>query len=92
MHIARKEFFSITNFSYCIFISESDRLAVSHLRPNHFSEAQRSKAKFILGVRNPKDAMVSLFYHLQKDLDFELKSSWDDFFQHYSSGKRKNKV
>lgn len=59
---------------------DSGRVAITHLRPAHLSEDQKAKAKFILVIRNPKDAAVSMYYHLLKERTIELKGSWDQFF------------
>ena len=70
-----------------LFLSDSNRLGLSHLRPAQFSESQKAKAKFVLGLRNPKDTAVSMYYHSKADVDIHLQGSWDDFFQLYIEGK-----
>lgn len=64
---------------------ETRRVAITHLRPAQLSDSQTAKAKFILGIRNPKDAAVSLFHHIRKELTVQFQGSWDQFFDLYAS-------
>ena len=66
------------------FLADTRRLAITHLRPDQVSESQKDNAKFIIGIRNPKDAAVSMFCHFHKDPIIQLQGSWDQFFELYS--------
>lgn len=72
--------------------SETGRLAISHLRPSYLSESQKSNAKFILGIRNPKDAAVSMFHHFRKDLGIQLQATWDQFFELFTENQGKTDI
>ena len=56
---------------------------MTHLRPAQLSESQKAKAKFILGIRNAKEAAVSMFHHFRKELPIQLQGSWEQFFELY---------
>ena len=66
---------------------ESRRIALSHLRPAYFSDSHKTKAKFILAVRNPKDVAVSMFYHFRKAVDVEIQATWDQFFELFANNQ-----
>ena len=48
-----------------------------------------NRRKIVHMIRNPKDVMVSLYYHAQKDIMLDLKVSWNDFFEVWMDGKSK---
>ena len=68
---------------------DTRRIAITHLRPEHISESQKANAKFIIALRNPKDAAVSMMYHYQKDPSIRLQGSWDQMFELYISKQGK---
>ncbi|KAL4237478.1 Sulfotransferase domain [Mactra antiquata] len=60
----------------------------SHFTANHIPDQFFQKgSKTIVIVRNPKDAMVSMFHHLQKAVQINTKMSWDYFYEIYSTGE-----
>lgn len=66
---------------------ERNRLVVSHLWPQHLSENFQTNGKFILQLRNPKDAAVSMFYHFRKSKEVRLQCSWADFIELFGRGQ-----
>ena len=58
------------------------RLMKSHLPAKFFQETlSKSKTKFIIGMRNPKDMMVSNYHFYRSNEAYNLfKGSWDEFF------------
>ena len=62
------------------YFSEATRVAITHLRPVQLSDAQAANAKILFGIRNPKDAAVSMFHHIRKELTIQLQGTWDQFF------------
>ncbi|KAL4216984.1 sulfotransferase 1 [Mactra antiquata] len=64
------------------------RMRSSHLRPNRLPVSYyQNGSKIIVVVRNPKDAMVSMFYHLKNAPQFDFKMTWDLFFTVYTRGE-----
>nr|XP_033793849.1 sulfotransferase 6B1-like [Geotrypetes seraphini] len=66
----------------------SPRLLVTHLHYDNIPKSIfKNKTKKLVVFRNPKDAAVSLFYFYNNSPMFPSYSTWDEFFQHYMSGK-----
>ena len=66
----------------------SPRIMASHLRPNFFGEAiQKSTARFIVGMRNPKDVAVSYFnFHRAMGVLGKFSGTFDEFFSLFIKG------
>ena len=66
----------------------SPRVMSSHLRPNFFGEAiQKSSARFIIGMRNPKDVAVSYFnFHRTMGCLGKFSGTFDEFFNLFMKG------
>ena len=64
----------------------SRRIELTHLRPAYFSESHKGRAKFIFGVRDPKDAAVSIYHHFRKDVAIKLQATCDQFFALLAQG------
>ena len=63
-------------------------IAKTHL-PISFAEnmLKLKKPKIIVGLRNPKDALVSFYHYSRSNVALGLfKGSWDEFFELYRSG------
>ncbi|KAK2138403.1 hypothetical protein LSH36_3123g00016 [Paralvinella palmiformis] len=62
-------------------------IEMTHLRSETFRmEIEKGKVKVIIGIRNPKDTLVS-FYHFYR-MTYNLgnfSGSWDDFFELYKT-------
>ncbi|KAK2170009.1 hypothetical protein LSH36_5g16027 [Paralvinella palmiformis] len=62
-------------------------LIKTHLRSDIYqSQIEAGKVKIIVGIRNPKDTLVSLyhFYRMNSNLG-NFKGTWDDFFELYKT-------
>ena len=57
-------------------------LLVSHLHAKYFGQQLEANVKFVVVIRNPKDALVS-FYHFYRAnaLLGNFSGSWDEFFE-----------
>ena len=66
----------------------SPRIMASHLRPTFFGEAiQKSSARFIVGMRNPKDVAVSYFnFHRAMGVLGKFSGTFDEFFSLFIKG------
>ena len=58
------------------------RVIHSHLPAKYFGEQLDANVKFVVVIRNPKDALVS-FYHFYRSNELlgNFSGSWDDFFE-----------
>ena len=67
----------------------SPRIMVSHLRPNFFGGSlQKSSARFIVGMRNPKDVAVSYFNYYRASASLgKFTGSFDEFFSMFIKGE-----
>ena len=65
------------------------RIMSSHLSINFFGEAiQKSSARFIVGIRNPKDVAVSYFnFHRTMGCLGKFSGTFDEFFSLFIKGE-----
>ncbi|KAL4219456.1 hypothetical protein ACF0H5_022035 [Mactra antiquata] len=65
----------------------SPRLFVSHLPDSRLPRLHfENGGKIILILRNPKDVVVSYWYHLSKDRHLGCSLSWSGFLEHFMKG------
>nr|XP_033792924.1 sulfotransferase 6B1-like [Geotrypetes seraphini] len=66
----------------------SPRVLTSHLHPDNIPKSFfTNKTKKLVIFRNPKDTAVSYFHFYNNNALLPNFSSWDEFFQHFMSGK-----
>ena len=66
----------------------SPQLIKTHLSPEFFQNTfAESKTKFLVVLRNPKDALVSYYNFYKMNLVFQFNGTWDDFFNLYKEKK-----
>ncbi|KAJ1121783.1 hypothetical protein NDU88_000302 [Pleurodeles waltl] len=66
----------------------SPRVLITHLhRDNIPKSVEKNKVKTLVVFRNPKDTAVSLFHFYNSLPLLPNYSSWDEFFEHFMSGK-----
>ena len=66
----------------------SPRSFKSHAHYEMMSGGQpvQSPAKYIYVARNPKDTVVSLYYHTKGFKDYEYNGDWNYFFDRFIDG------
>ena len=55
--------------------------------PNHHLLCRRPDTKVIIGMRNIKDAFVSLYHHYNMMDDREVKRPWEEYFNYLLHSK-----
>ncbi|XP_029450298.1 sulfotransferase 6B1-like [Rhinatrema bivittatum] len=66
----------------------SPRVITTHLYLDNIPKSFfKTKTKKLVIFRNPKDTAVSYFHFSNNNPSLPTYSSWDDFFQHFMSGK-----
>lgn len=58
----------------------SPRLLSTHLMPDSLPPCILEKSKVVVPIRNPKDAAVSMYHHLEAEKNgTNLRCGWDNF-------------
>ena len=54
----------------------------SHLPAKYFGQQLEANVKFVVVIRNPKDALVSYYYFYRSNVNLgNFSGSWDEFFE-----------
>ncbi|XP_013386383.1 sulfotransferase 1C2A [Lingula anatina] len=65
----------------------SPRVLDTHVPYQFFPKQALSKSKVLYSVRHPKDAAVSLYYHMRNIEDYSYLGTWNGFFSLFMENK-----
>ena len=68
----------------------SPRILDTHFQFQYLPQKHiENRCKIVHMMRNPKDVLVSLYYHAKKDKILDLNVEWNEFFEVWMDGKSK---